>query len=320
MKQDQPFLNIAHRGARAFAPENTVPAIRMARRLGANVVELDVQMSRDGELIVFHDDEVSRCTDGASKFPARMDYSVSAFTWEELAVLDVGTWYVQELARRPRERQPYLQDLTATEIQQCITPDDADEYASGSVWIPRLQDALAVAREHQLAVILDVKTIPRRYPGIVNRTVDLIRDAGMESETLISSFDHRLLADVRRRSATIGTGVLTAERLYRPREYMRALDADAFEPGCAGAQDVVRRGTAPEDLDVDAMRELTSDGLLVNVWTENSLARMRALIEAGVTGIFTDYPNRLGQVLADMGRRTDSRPRLRRTPLPSVQE
>jgi hypothetical protein len=50
---------------------------------------------------------------------------------------------------------------------------------------------------------------------------------------------------------------------------------------------------------------------------------MRALIEAGVTGIFTDYPNRLGQVLADMGRRTDSRPRLRRTVRllsPSVQE
>lgn len=184
---------------------------------------------------------------------------------------------------------------------------------TGEDRIPQLRDALAVAHEAELAVILEIKTIPRRYPAIASKTVDLIHDMKMENETLISSFDHALLADVRRQTAAIATGVLTAERLYRPREYVEALAADAFEPGCAGAEDVVRRGVASEDLDVGAIRDLTDAGLLVNVWTENAESRMRALIEAGVTGIFTDYPNRLGRVLADMGRRAPIRPRMRRS-------
>lgn len=311
MKQDA-FLNIAHRGARAFAPENTVPAIRMAQRLGANVIELDVQMSRDGELIVFHDDSVIRCSDGLSKFPDHSDYGVSVFTWEELAVLDVGTWYVHELAKPALQRQPYLREVRPDEIEEWITARDADEYESGCVRIPRLGDALAAARECQLAVILDVKTIPRRYPAIASRTVALVRDLGMERETLISSFDHVLLAEVRRLDTTIATGVLTTARLHRVREYLQAIDADAYEPACAEDQDVVRRGVSPEDIDAAAIQELTSAGLWVNVWTENTASRMRALIDAGVTGIITDYPNRLARVLADAGRCAPVRPYMRR--------
>src|SRR5918912_629037 len=94
-------LNIAHRGARAFAPENTIQAIRMAGRLGANAVELDVQMSRDGELLIFHDDDLLRCSDAQHKYPLHSDYSVCAFTWDELSVLDVGEWYVSELTKPP---------------------------------------------------------------------------------------------------------------------------------------------------------------------------------------------------------------------------
>jgi glycerophosphoryl diester phosphodiesterase len=129
---------------------------------------------------------------------------------------------------------------------------------------------------------------------------------------LVTSFDHTLLAEIRRQNTGIATGVLTAERLYRPREYVEALGADAFEPGCAGEQDVIRRAVSPEDIDSEGIRELTTAGLLVNVWTENSEPRMRALIDAGVTGIFTDYPNRLARVLADTGRDAPVRPRMRR--------
>lgn len=306
------FLNIAHRGARAFAPENTLPAIRMAERLGANAVELDVQMSRDGELIVFHDDDVTRCSDGIHKFPLHDDYAVSAFTWDELSVLDVGTWYVHELARGPLHRQPYLRDLGAEEVRRWITAADADEYESGSLRIPLLRVALAGARDCGLVVVLDLKTIPRRYPAIASRTVELVRELGMQGETLMTSFDHVLLADIRRQDATIATGVLTAERLHRPREYVRGLEADAFEPGCAGETDVLRRGLSSLDLDVDVIRELTDAGLMVNVWTENSESRMKVLIEAGVTGIFTDYPNRLARALEATGREAPSRPTLKR--------
>ena len=306
------FLNIAHRGARAFAPENTISAIRMAQRLGANAVELDVQMSRDGELIVFHDDDVTRCTDGIHKYPLHTDYTVSAFTWEELLVLDVGAWYVHELAKPPSHRQPYLRDLREEEVRRWMLPADADEYESRSLRIPRLEEALRVARQCNLVAVLDLKTIPRRYPSIAGKTVELIRRLGMECETLVTSFDHALLADVRGEDTAIATGVLTTERLHRPLEYIEALDADAFEPACTADADVVRRGMEPGDLDRDLIHDLTCAGVMVNVWTENTEARMQALVAAGVTGIFTDYPNRLAHVLDAAGRTVPTRPRLRR--------
>lgn len=312
MTPTSPFLNIAHRGARAFAPENTIPAIRMARRTGANAVELDVQMSRDGELVVFHDDDLTRCSDAVHKYPLHTDYALSAFTREELLVLDVGAWYVNELAKAPLHRQRYLRDLTAEEVERWITPADAEVYESGSVRIPSLKEALEVVHELEMVVVLELKTIPRRYPSIAAKTLAVIDELGMARETLMTSLDHVLLADIRRQDDTIATGVLTAERLHRPREYVLGLDADAFEPACTAEADVIRRGVAAEDLDTDIIRELTGAGLMVNVWTENSRSRMDALIDARVTGIFTDYPNRLAEALVAAGREASIRPRLRR--------
>jgi glycerophosphoryl diester phosphodiesterase len=140
--------------------------------------------------------------------------------------------------------------------------------------------------------VLDVKTIPGRYSGIAEQTVALVRELGMQDVTMITSFDHVLLADVRRQDSAIATGVLTGDYLRAPREYLEQLDADAFEPRIS-------------ELDPDArrmIRELTDAGLLVNVWTENDVSGMRALIDAGVTGIFSDYPNRLSEALAELGR------------------
>ena len=96
----------------------------------------------------------------------------------------------------------------------------------------------------------------------------------------------------------IATGVLTGDRLYRPREYVFALQAQAFHPACSGAQNVIGRNPSI-DVDEDLIREFTGAGLFVNVWTENTPERMGALIDAGVTGIFTDYPNRLTKVLTE---------------------
>src|SRR5262245_10871035 len=72
-------LNIAHRGASAFAPENTMEAFRKAADLGCHLIELDVHFSKDNELIVIHDDDLNRCSDVKSRFPNRKSYFVSDF-------------------------------------------------------------------------------------------------------------------------------------------------------------------------------------------------------------------------------------------------
>ena len=76
---------IAHRGASAVAPESTRAAILAAARAGASMVELDVQMTRDGRLVVFHDEDVHRTTDGRGR--------VRAMPYARLARLDAGAWF-----------------------------------------------------------------------------------------------------------------------------------------------------------------------------------------------------------------------------------
>lgn len=76
---------IAHRGASAYAPENTFAAFEKARELGAGFIELDVQLTKDGKLAVIHDDKVDRTTNGTG--------FVRHFTMKELETLDAGSWF-----------------------------------------------------------------------------------------------------------------------------------------------------------------------------------------------------------------------------------
>lgn len=79
MVQPSTVLVIAHRGARAYAPENTLPAFRKAAELGAAMVELDVQLTADGLPVVLHDDTLERCSNVTAAFPGRTDYRVQSF-------------------------------------------------------------------------------------------------------------------------------------------------------------------------------------------------------------------------------------------------
>ena len=84
------FMNIAHRGASSYAPENTFAAYDKALAMGVNHVELDVHLTRDGHIVVIHDDTVDRTTDGQGR--------VADFTLAELRELDAGRWFAPEYA------------------------------------------------------------------------------------------------------------------------------------------------------------------------------------------------------------------------------
>ncbi|MCC6850444.1 MAG: glycerophosphodiester phosphodiesterase [Deltaproteobacteria bacterium] len=96
------FLAIAHRGASGRAPENTHASFAAALALGAEAIELDCQLSADGELVVIHDETLDRTTDGRGPVGDR--------TWEELARLDAGAWFDASYAG---ERIPRLDDVLA---------------------------------------------------------------------------------------------------------------------------------------------------------------------------------------------------------------
>lgn len=96
-------LAIAHRGASHYAPENSLASFALARDLGADYVETDVQRTRDGVLINFHDDDLSRTTNVAEVFPGREKDPIGSFTWAELRRLDAGSWFNRESPDRARK-------------------------------------------------------------------------------------------------------------------------------------------------------------------------------------------------------------------------
>jgi glycerophosphoryl diester phosphodiesterase len=84
---------IAHRGASAFAPENTLPSMRLAKQMGAQWVEFDVVLSKDGELFIFHDEKLDRTSNGKGL--------IAKASAAELKQLDAGRWYATEYQHTP---------------------------------------------------------------------------------------------------------------------------------------------------------------------------------------------------------------------------
>lgn len=107
------MITIAHRGASAVAPENTLAAFKEAVRLGADMIELDVRLSSDGAVMVFHDRNLSRTTDGNGPVEER--------TLAELRQLDAGSWFSDKFTG---EVIPTLEEVIRTifpgRIEVCI--------------------------------------------------------------------------------------------------------------------------------------------------------------------------------------------------------
>jgi len=128
-------LNVAHRGAAALAPENTMAAFEKAVELGADVIELDLHMSRDGELVVIHDDTLDRTTDGRGPVHER--------SLEELMSLDAGRWFGEGFAGQRIPTLAQVLDRFAGKVPLAL------EVKAGSTFFPGIEEKVVSAlREH----------------------------------------------------------------------------------------------------------------------------------------------------------------------------
>ena len=96
---------VAHRGSSGAAPENTLAAVRLAITQKADVIENDIQRTKDGALVIVHDTTLARTTDVEDRFPARAPWNVGDFTLAEIKTLDAGSWFGPEFVG---ERVPTL--------------------------------------------------------------------------------------------------------------------------------------------------------------------------------------------------------------------
>jgi glycerophosphoryl diester phosphodiesterase len=292
-------LNIAHRGARAFAPENTVAAFEKAKMLGCQMFEMDVRMSKDGKIMVHHDDQLNRCTDVKARFPDRSSYFISDFTYNELCVLDAGSWYIEQLSLPGPQRQEFLQTLTDEELTRFVSPQDRTLYASGGIKVPTLKQALEFAKNADLMVNIELKTQSKKESGLANAVVNLVEFMGVNHRVIISCFDHEQLMSVRQLTKNIATCVLTGDRMPDPGEYLQALDADAYNLGCYRDYGTSGFNSLEGKQYLSEISHLRQSGYSVNIWTCNNKEEMRYLIAAGVSGLISDYPNRVRDVLAE---------------------
>ncbi len=142
---------IAHRGSSIKAPESTASAYELARDTGSDYLEADVQRTRDGELIIFHDENLTRTSNVEEVFPDRAHLKVGDFTYEELKKLDFGSWFNEE----SRYASPEY------EGEEILT----------------LRELIQIAKEgdHTPGLILESKH-PEKYPGIEAEIIEVLEE------------------------------------------------------------------------------------------------------------------------------------------------
>ena len=258
---------IAHRGARSLAPENTIAAASHALQAGADMWELDVTLTADGELIVLHDDTLNRTTNVAAVFPDRSPWKANTFLLDEIRELDAGSWFVAQ--------DPFGQIACGA-----VSREECESYIGEK--IPTLEEALLFTRENDWQVNVEIKDTGNA-PGsgiIVERVLYLIRKLDMAERVLISSFNHTYLIRSKQMSPHIKTAALVAMPAMFAASKLTRMHAEAYHP---------RKGA----ISPYRIKVLQEQGFAVNVWTVNEERDLARYIAWKADGLITDFPQRL---------------------------
>ncbi len=186
---------IGHRGARGHAPENSMAAFEKGAALGADLVECDVHLSRDGQVVVIHDETVDRTTSKTGR--------VQDLTADDLAHLDLGDG----------RGVPRLADLLA--------------------WVARQAGEGTRGDPGALGIVVEIKNGPVFYPDIAVKVVAAIAAASMIERTMVISFDHLAVREAKVLCPELATGILYHARLVDPVSAARSARADSIWPSIA---------------------------------------------------------------------------------------
>ncbi|MEP7180853.1 MAG: glycerophosphodiester phosphodiesterase [Betaproteobacteria bacterium] len=290
-----------HRGARGLAPENTLAAFGTALAIGVTTLETDLAVTKDGVLVISHDPflnpDLVREQDG--RWLAEKGPRIHALTLAELQRYDIG---------RIDPASRYARQFPAQ------TAVDGERF-------PTLAEVLDLGRAQSKTVRFNLET--KITPGNPDDTVDpatfarlvvaAVRTAGLADRVTIQSFDWRTLIEAKKLAPGIATVCLTIETPNNdtvrrtggvPSPWQGGLDLAAVDgslpklvaaAGCSTWSPFWRNLTPTELVAAHALK------LAVVPWTVNDAADMATLIDMGVDGMITDYPDRLRAVLAGKG-------------------
>jgi glycerophosphoryl diester phosphodiesterase len=224
------FMAIAHRGASSYAPENTIAAFDLALAMGVRHIELDVHATRDGEIVVIHDDTVDRTTDGTGP--------VAAHTRAALKALDAGAWFADRFSG---ERIPTFDEVLDRYKERAHIHVEIKGRSAGLT-----ERTVDLVRRHGMADSITVTSFQRIR-------LEETRAYAPELPTgwLVAEVDDAVLAQAR----AIGITQICPRASTVTRELVRRAHADGF---------VVRAwGVSTEDL-MRHVLECGADGMTVN--------------------------------------------------------
>lgn len=252
------FLHFAHQGGGLLAPENTLAAFELGASYQPDALELDIQMTRDGQIVVMHDPTVDRTTDGHGP--------VSSFTLAELRRLDAGYRF---------------------------TTDGGQTYPfrGRGVTVPTLHEVFE--RFPHLLINIDLK---EPVSGKEERLWQTIQDARAADRVIVGSFVCASLRRFRRLAGgAVPTSACPGEVttfVFCCRAYATRLVRPTYQ--ALQVPEVHRGIRIVSPASIRAAHRLS---LKVHVWTVNESADMERLLDWGVDGIMTDRPDRLAGIL-----------------------
>ena len=255
-------LVVAHRGGSGLWPENTLLAFRESTALGVDVLEMDVHSTRDDVLVVLHDDTVDRTTNGEG--------AIRDLTVAEAQGLDAGyQWTAIDGASYP--------------------------YRGEGARVPTLEEVFQAFPEQRLNI-----EIKQSDPPITKPLCRLIREHDMEDWVLIASFDPSTMADFRDECPEVATSATASEiRLFLT---MHTVLLGNLYRGAAEAFEVPPRLRDMVIVTPDFLEQSNHHNIRVLVWTVNEEDEMKRLLDLGVDGILTDYPDRLVRLMSLLDR------------------
>jgi glycerophosphoryl diester phosphodiesterase len=280
-----------HRGARALAPENTLPGFALTLGIGVTTLELDIAITKDDVLVISHDPklnpDITRGPDG--RFLDAPGPVIRQLDFAELQRYDVGRL-------KPGTRYAGLYPQ-----QQAI--DGAR--------IPRLDELFALVRKsgnEEVRFAIETKVTPfnpdetAAPEAFARAVIAAIRDAGVARRSTILSFDWRTLAVVQKEAPEIGTVYLSAQQQWLDNIGAGKPEGSAWTAGVQFKD----HGSVPKmvhaaggriwssffgDLDAAKVREAQALGIQVLAWTVNQPRDIARMLDLGVHGIVSDRPD-----------------------------
>jgi len=257
-----------HRGAMDFAPQNTIPSFLLAQKQGADGVELDVQLTKDGVLVVFHDARVDALTDGRGP--------LASFAWNDLNRLDAGSHFDHSWRGTPI---PTLEDvLEALDPRMTVNVEmktALSEEAWWDKWLTVIRGPRSLS-DAQLAAA-------RREARPLAQAVARVLENQAPDRFIISSFDPLALEAVGPLLPLVPLGFLHSPTVpWDTPALMAGIPHQAWHPHHS-------------QVTAEALAREKAAGRRVNVWTVNDPLHAVRLAKMGVDAVITNRP---GEVLA----------------------